>query len=458
MNLPTLNESFEVATTTNPCRLCAPLGAALAIRGIENAMPVLHGSQGCATYMRRYLVSHFREPMDIASSSFGEQAAVFGGAANLEQALDNVTARYQPSLLGVATTCLAETIGDDVRGIIRQWEKTRGSAAPRIFHVCTPAYSAGHSEGYAATVLALIDQLAEGGERLGHVNLFTPMFASPADIRALRGIITSFALRSVVIPDFSETLDGGNWQTYQSIPEGGTPVADIVAAGRARASLSFVSSEVQAPVAARLVTPGRLLSERFSVNDVTMPAPVGLQGTDRLMSELSELSGLPIPASEKAERGRLLDAMVDAHKLMFERRVALVGDSDLVISLAAFCGELGLSPVLCASGSSGKQLSLQLEARGITGCTVLEDTDHRRVELAAQDLKLDLVIGPSKVRPWARRLGIPVLNLGFPIHDRFGAARLRTVGYDGALHILDRVANALLEHRQEQAGRDWSYL
>ena len=59
-------------STTNACKLCKPLGACLAFRGIEGAVPFLHGSQGCATYMRRYIISHFNEPIDIASSALGD--------------------------------------------------------------------------------------------------------------------------------------------------------------------------------------------------------------------------------------------------------------------------------------------------------------------------------------------------------------------------------------------------
>ena len=98
-------------STTNPCKLCTPLGACLAFRGVEGAMPYLHGSQGCATYMRRYLISHFNEPIDIASSALGEKHAVYGGGPNLKLGLKNVCAKYQPSLVGIATTCLTETIG-----------------------------------------------------------------------------------------------------------------------------------------------------------------------------------------------------------------------------------------------------------------------------------------------------------------------------------------------------------
>ena len=76
-------------STRNACKLCAPLGASFAYLGIEGTVPLLHGSQGCSTYIRRYGISHFREPIDIASSNFTESAAIFGGELNLGMARNN---------------------------------------------------------------------------------------------------------------------------------------------------------------------------------------------------------------------------------------------------------------------------------------------------------------------------------------------------------------------------------
>ena len=98
--------------TRNACKLCTPLGACLAFAGVEGARTILHGSQGCATYIRRYMISHFKEPIDIASSNFSESATIFGGRDNLRAGLANVARQYQPTVIGVATTCLAETIGE----------------------------------------------------------------------------------------------------------------------------------------------------------------------------------------------------------------------------------------------------------------------------------------------------------------------------------------------------------
>ena len=155
-------------STTNACKLCKPLGACLAFRGVEGAVPFLHGSQGCATYMRRYIISHFREPMDIASSSLGEKHAVYGGGPNLKQGLSNIMTKYGARLIGVATTCLTETIGDDVPGIVREFRREmRGRGKPElpeIVTVSTPSYSGTHMEGFHAAVRALVEQLAQGRE------------------------------------------------------------------------------------------------------------------------------------------------------------------------------------------------------------------------------------------------------------------------------------------------------
>ena len=99
-----------------------PLGACIAFKGIEGCVPFLHGSQGCATYMRCYLISHYREPVDIASSALGESEAVFGGGPNLKQGLVNVINKYQAKAVGIATTCLTETIGDNVQAIVKEFQ------------------------------------------------------------------------------------------------------------------------------------------------------------------------------------------------------------------------------------------------------------------------------------------------------------------------------------------------
>ena len=70
-------------------------------------------------------------------------------------------------------------------------------------------------------------------------------------------------------------------------------------------------------------------------------------------------------------------------------------------------------------------------------------TDARRLE----DGGAELLVASSHGAAAARRLGIPLLRLGFPVVDRLGAQHLTSVGYRGSLRLLFAAANELLAAR-----------
>ncbi len=454
------NNSKPYTSTTNACKLCKPLGACLAFRGIEGALPFLHGSQGCATYMRRYIISHFREPMDIASSSLGEKHAVYGGGANLKQGLKNVTAKYGAKLIGVATTCLTETIGDDVPMLIKEYrrERTGEDAAaklPLMVTVSTPSYSGTHAEGFHGAVKAVVDQVATDGEKTGAINLL-PGFLSPEDIRYIEEILEDFGLEGIILPDISETLDGQSLDEYKKLPDGGTPLAAIKTMGGARSTLELGRTLFGT------ATAGALLEERFGVPLHRLGVPVGLRETDSFLAVLEELAGRKAPKRLASQRGRLVDAYIDAHKYVFGKRAIVYGEEDLVVGITAFLVEIGVKPVLCASGGQSGALT-----RAIAEVTesflpeppeVCEGVDFHDIAERAESLCPDLLIGHSKGYHLARKWKIPLLRVGFPIHDRFGGQRTLHVGYRGSQSLLDRVVNAVIEKKQEDSPVGYAYM
>ncbi len=445
------HESFTA--TRNACKLCAPLGACLAFRGVEGAIPFLHGSQGCATYIRRYMISHFKEPLDIASSNFSETTAIFGGLENLRIGLANVVRQYRPGLIGLATTCLAETIGDDVKSYLRQ---IRGETPdmPPVVHVSTPSYRGTHAEGFHAAIRALVDALSEGGPRQETVNLL-PGIVSPADLRYLKAILRDFGLDPIMLADYSDTLDGPVWTDYQQIPAGGTPIDAIRAMGRSRATLELGLGENCG------ATAGMLLEERFGVARHLLPLPMGVIQTDRLFEMLETLSGRPTPPQHADERGRLVDSYVDAHKYIFGKRAVVYGESDLVVGLASLLAEIGITPVLCATGETGGHLHdriAALEPELVRDVTVCEGIDFAEIETQVTDLKPDLVVGSSKGYRMARKAQVPLVRVGFPIHDRIDGPRLLHVGYRGAQQLFDRIVNAVMEAAQDESPVAYSYM
>lgn len=443
--------------TTNACKMCTPLGACLAFRGIEGCVPFLHGSQGCATYIRRYLISHFREPMDIASSSFSEETVVFGGKKNLHEGLFNVIKQYRPGMIGIATTCLAETIGDDVKLFLHEFKKEFGEldGMPALVPVSTPSYAGTHAEGFWCAVRAIAETLAVGTEKDDELFAFCPGMVSPADIRHLHEILKAFRLRYVLYPDYADTLDGGSWQDYIKLPPGGTPVSALKKLGNVGGLFSFTTCMPDA------VLPGPVLKEKYGTELFNLPLPMGVEATDRFFKMLSDAAGISVPAAFKAERARLIDAYVDGHKITAGRRVAVFGDADFVVPLTAFLREIGLIPVLCASGgkSSLFESSLRQYVSSLPDDVIIRDgVDFSDIEDVVTALKPDLLVGSSKGYTMSRRMDIPLLRVGFPIHDRIGGSRVLHLGYRGAQQLFDTICNLILDHEQDTSPVAFSYM
>lgn len=442
-------------STTNACKLCTPLGASLAFKGLEQSVPFLHGSQGCATYMRRYIISHFREPMDIASSALGEKHAVYGGGPNLKKGLLNVMKKYSPRVIGVATTCLTETIGDHVPGILQEFRDEFGDLdLPEVVHVSTPSYNGTHMDGWTGAVRSMADQLVwDRKEGHGGVNL-VPGMVSPGDIRALKDVFERFGLDLTVLPDISETLDGPALLDYEAIPSGGTPLERVRTMSGAQCTVEFGRCLPES-------TAGTVLENKYGVKNHQLGMPMGIRETDRFMDVLATASGKSVPRRYLMERGRLVDALVDGHKYVSGKRAIVYGEEDLVVGIVAFMAEIGVQPVLVATGSKTGKLAGALAKVGgdlREQPEICEGVDFHEIAERAEELAPDLVIGHSKGYRYCRDWNVPLVRVGFPIHDRFGGQRMRMLAYSGAQDLYDRIVNAVLEKKQADSDIGYGYL
>ncbi len=368
--------------------------------------------------------------------------------------------KYGPQLIGVATTCLTETIGDNVSMIVKEFkqehlENGNETALPRIVTVSSPSYHGTHMEGFHRAVRALVDQLVEPTERNSNVNLL-PGFVSPADIRHLKEILADFGINGIILPDISETLDGPIQAEYARIPEGGTPLEEIRIMGGSQATLEFGATLRNQDTA------GKILADKFGCKLYQIGLPIGLRETDLFFSILEILSGQLTPRKHALERGRLLDAFVDGHKYIFGKRAVVYGEEDLVVGVTAFLAEIGIHPVLCASGGDTGRLKEAITA--VTADLLPEPplirggVDFHDIAQEAEDLAPDLLVGHSKGYHLAKRWKIPLIRVGFPIHDRFGGHRVLHLGYRGAQQLLDTIINAVLSKKQEDSPVGYGYL
>ncbi|MDK2973675.1 MAG: nitrogenase molybdenum-iron protein NifN [Methanofollis sp.] len=425
----------------NQCHMCMPLGGVVALRGVEHSIALVHGSQGCSTYMRLANVEHFNEPIDIASSSLNEKQTIFGGEANLRKALDNVIRVYQPKVIGIMTSCLAETMGDDIERFIETYKNDREIREIDIIPVSTPSYNGTHTEGFWATTRAVVAYYARPTERHPGINVIVPNI-SPADIREIKRILDLMGLEYTLLPDYSLTLDRPFGGRYQKIAPGGTSTAGIARMAGAQATIQFGLTCPEP------LSPGLFLEQQFGVPLINLPLPIGLDSMDLFVRTLHDLSRRPVPESLVLERGWLCDGMADAHKINAGARPAIYGEPELIYALAKLCMENGSIPAVIASGTQNSGLVGLLQPLlkdALEEPVILEEADFVTIEEAAVRKGANLAIGHSGGRYLTERQGIPGVRVGYPIHDRIGGQRILSVGYTGTLAFLDRFTNTLLE-------------
>ncbi len=431
--------------SVNPLKSSAPLGAALAYLGIEGAVPLFHGSQGCTSFALVLAVRHFKEAIPLQTTAMNEAATVLGGRDNLQEALLNVTKRMKPRFIGVASTALVETRGEDFEGelkVIR--ERCRELDDVAVAFASTPDFNGALEEGWSKATAAALRELvkpARGIRDLRRINILPGVHQTPGDIEELRDIVERFGLQVTFLPDVSSSLDGNIPQEYVGTSLGGTRLQDAAAMGEAAHTIA---------IGAHMRSAAEVLCERTGVPFSVLPSVTGLASSDALVSLLMDISRQPAPAAIVRQRSQLVDALLDGHFWLGGRRVAIGADPDLLLALSQLVHALG-AEIPIAVSSTGSSPALE-----DVPCGEVVVGDLSDLEAGVERNSVDLLLTHSHGRMAAERLGTPLFRVGFPIFDRLGGQHRRSVGYRGTRDLVFALANAFISQLREPRPEDWT--
>ena len=395
------------------------------------------------------LTRHYKEPVMAGSSSFTEGSAVFGGQANLLQAITNMFAMYNPDIIAVHTTCLSETIGDDIVQIISK-AREEGKVPPgkHVIHANTPSYIGSHVTGFSSMVKGIVTYLAETtGRKRNQVNII-PGWVEPSDMRELRRLARAMGVNPNIFPDTSDVMDAPQTGSHEFYPRGGAPIEEIRHAGDSRSTLALGPTASEAAALA--------LEEKCQVRSEVLELPIGLLATDRFINALRHRSGMRVPGFITDERGRLVDMIADMHQYFYRKRVALFGDPDQLVSLTEFLVTLDMRPVYIVTGTPGKRFETRI--REALGDSVPEAQIRQGAQadmfLLHQMIKkegVDLLIGNTYGKYIARDEDIPFVRFGFPIIDRVGHSYFPTVAYMGGMRLAEKILSVIMDRQDRNA-------
>lgn len=431
------------ALSVSPLKTSQPLGASLAFLGLNRAIPMLHGSQGCTAFAKVMFVRHFREPIPLQTTAMEQVSTVMGADDNIIEGLKTICEKNSPEVIGLITTGLSETQGTDIQRAIGDFRtKYPQFETTAVVPVNAPDYVSSLEGGFAAAVESMVKVLVpsmdeagtQPGRRQRQVNVLASSALTPGDLETLKELLEAFELRPLLLPDLSDSLDGHLTEGDSNpLTIGGTLLSEVALMGDSIATLAIGPSLYRA---------ADLLQTKTGVPVHRFDSLLGLDAVDAFIYALSQIAERPVPVKLERQRSQLQDAMLDSHFMLGLRRVAIAGEPDELLAMTTLVQGMGMEVVSAVTSTRGPALEpLPLPQVKIGD---LED-----LEKMAREQGAEMVIGNSHCAAAAERLHLPLQRMGFPQYDLIGGYQRSWIGYRGTRQALFDLANLMLQHHSE---------
>jgi len=412
----------------NPIKLSQPMGALLCFLGIKDTMPLMHGAQGCASFSKVFFTRHFCDPIAVQTTAVNDLTAVIdGGEYSIGEAIKNITKKVQPKLVGLFTTGMTETKGDDIKGVTYLLRDEQ-----QMVYVNTPDFEGGLESGFAKSIEAIVEQLVEKRDTINHQKalLIPNANLTPLEVEKIKEQIELFGFDEVfALPDLSLSLDGHLGLKQGALTSGGIAVEEIEALGDSRVVITVGNSVERA---------GELLrTKNEKIEHLHFDALGGLVASDAFYKALLHLQSMDKPHPSIIRwRKRLQDALLDTHFALGGTRVIIASEADQILSLSQTIHEAGANIVAVVAPTKSQALS-ELPCKNI----IIGDFED--VEESMPDA--DLIISNYHAERLADKYHKALLIRGFPNYEIVGNQLKYDLLYEGSSYLLFELAN-LINH------------
>jgi len=406
----------------NPIAHSTPMGACLAFLGIKNCMPLMHGAQGCASFTKVLFTRHFNDPIAIQTTAVNDITAVFdGGDYGITTAVDNITQKVTPDLIGIFTTGMTETKGDDLRGVSSKL------TIPNVY-VNTPDFDGGMSDGWSNAVKAICEQLIEPSTEIDNnmVVILPNVSITPFEVERIKDNISEFGFNVFSLPDLSTSLDGFLGHKQGQVSSGGIEIEEIRSLNRAKYIITIGSSMRDAGNSLKTKNSNSVLLHFDSIS--------GLEDSDSFFGELFKIKKL-VPKKIDRFRARLQDMMLDTHFILGKKIFLLLGEPDDIYRIYRALNEVGIK--FCAVISTQNDEILD-KIQNTT--VVVGDFDD---SLKYID-KCDVIMSNFHGERLAKEYHKDFICWGVPNYEEVGVQYKEASLYEGGCRFLLDIANKLL--------------
>ncbi|MDR2086913.1 MAG: nitrogenase iron-molybdenum cofactor biosynthesis protein NifE [Dysgonamonadaceae bacterium] len=394
-------------------RACVFCGSRVVLYPIADALHLVHGPIGCASYtwdIRGALSSGPELHRKSFSTDLREKHVVFGGEKQLFQTLDTLIDQYKPQAAFVYSTCIVGVIGDDVQSVCRQMEKKKNIP---VIPVMSEGFQGTKKDGYKIACDAMATLIGTDDSKA----------VSPVSIN--------------ILGDFN--LAGELWILngyYQKL--GVQVLASVTGDGRVkdirnahRAALNVVQCS------GSMLHLAKTMKERYGIPFMK----VSYFGIEDMSDALYEVAKFfrDETIMEKArqlvkdELTRLLPALEPYRLALQDKKAAIyVGGAFKAISLVKALRLIGVKTVIAGTQTGNTEDYRLLKAICDDGCILVDDSNPVELSEFVKQTGANLFIGGVKERPIAYKLGI-----GFCDHNH--ERKLALAGYEGMINFAKEV-------------------
>ncbi|MBD2516418.1 nitrogenase iron-molybdenum cofactor biosynthesis protein NifN [Nostoc sp. FACHB-973] len=422
----------STSVAVNPLKQSQAVGATLAFLGLKGMMPLLHGFLGCTALAKTVLVQHFHQTIPLSTTAMTEVATILDGEERVEQAILTLVQTSKPEIIGLCTTGLVETRGDDMERFIKEIRHRH----PELDYlpialVSTPDFKGTLQDGFASAIESIVREIPQKCSNQKacptQITILASSAFTPGDIHEIKEIVTSFGLIPIVVPDLSGVLDSHIEDSSGVMAANGTTLSQL---------RSISSSAFTLALGESMRGGAQILEKRFNIPYEVFGELTGLIAVDKFLQALADISGVSVPDKYRHQRRQLQHVMLENHFYFGCKRVAVALEPDLLWSTIDFLRSLGVQ--IHAAVTTTR--SPVLEKLPIPSVTIGDLEDFEQLAVGS-----DLLISNSHAVAIAHRLKIPLYRQGIPIFDRLDRNHLTKVGYQGTMQLLFDIGNLFFE-------------
>lgn len=377
-------ESLAGAVSQRACVFC---GARVVINPIADALHLVHGPIGCATYtwdIRGSLSSGPELHRLSFSTDLQEKDVIFGGEQKLYRALVELIDRHRPQGAFVYSTCVVGVIGDDLRAVCARVEQEKGIP---VIPVQSEGFRGNKNAGYKAAcraLFSLIEPVPSADRRPRSINILGD-FNLAGELWMVREYFEKMGLE--IVAGIS----------------GDSRIADIRRA--AQASLNVVQCSGSMTHLARMM-------EKHHGIPYLRVSYVGLDDMAESLEQVAEFFGGDDLEARTFDLIRQETAAVTPDleyyrkKLAGRRAAVYVGGAFKAVSLIRAFRAIGMDVVMVGS-QTGKEADYEeIRAAAGPGTVIIDDANPLELSQLMRQLKVDIFVGGVKERPVAYKLGV----------------------------------------------------